>query len=507
MYFHRCLLVAICLMSSVAVAGEQTKQTIESRWRFSYELIPIATNEDIGLLGIHYDIFPSKSYPSWYLGIGGYSGASGEEGGFFTAGLTSGWLQNLSSNWKADLGFHLGGGGGSEATFPGGGLIVRTHAGLQYYDEYGFNFGIANMSFPNTTRPQGSDTHIYVGFTLPDTIWSNTGNVIADTFSGRGRGFSIAPAFLMYKPKQKPITKSGGYTASNKNDNIPLMGIQLSWHKDRLFFPFEMYGAAGGGVDGYATIFGGIGYQLPILNDSLFIEGKALVGVGGDGRLDTGGGALAQPMLGVRTKLTQHWSVAGFLGKTIGLDGQFETSTAEISLAWSAKQPKGGSGQVARFSDAHYFTSDWHGSLANKTYFPESTIRQTDGDRFDSSLQLFGVELEKPLNSYLSAVGNTYWAYEGNIGSYAEGALGLKLHTTLGSVTPFIQTQIAVAGGGDVEVDRGFLASTELGMGYEISEGVFVDLSAGYTQSSDAGFKAKVVVAKLRWAADTIFYR
>ncbi len=507
MYCLRYLLLAICLMSSVVIAGEQSKQALESRWRLSYELMPIATDEDIGLLGIHYDIFPSKSYPAWYVGLGGYSGASGEEGGFFTAGLTSGWLQTLSSSWKADIGLHVGGGGGSEATFPGGGLIVRTHAGLQYSDKYGFNLGVANISFPNTTRPDGNDTHLYFGFTLPDTIWSNTGDAIADTFSGRRSGFRISPSFLMYKPKQKPITKSGGYTAGNRNDSIPLMGIQLSWHKDRLFFPFEMYGAAGGGVDGYATIFGGVGYQLSVINDLLFIEGKALIGVGGDGRLDTGGGALAQPMIGVRTKLTQHWSVAGFLGKTIGLDGQFETTSAEISIAWSAQQPKGVSGQVASFSDTQFFTSEWHGSLANKTYFPDSSLRQTDGERFDSSLQLFGVELEKPLNGYLSAIGDTYWAYEGNIGSYAEGALGLKLHTVLGPVVPFMQTQLAVAGGGDVEVDRGFLASAEFGMGYEVSEGVFVDLSAGYTRSSDDGFRAKVFVAKLRWAADTISYR
>lgn len=101
----------------------------------------------------------------------------------------------------------------------------------------------------------------------------------------------------------------------------------------------------------------------------------------------------------------------------------------------------------------------------------------------------------------MSAIGNTYWAYEGNIGSYAEGALGLKLHATKGLLVAF-----AVAGGGDIEVDSGFLASAEIGMGYEIGEGVFVDLSTGYTRSSDDGFRAKVLVAKLRWATDTIFY-
>lgn len=98
MFVYRLIVLVLCFFSSIVLASGQSKQAIESRWRFSYESMPLTFNEDIGLLGIHYDIFPSNSYPSWYVGLGGYSGASGEDGRFFSAGLTSGWLHKISSN-------------------------------------------------------------------------------------------------------------------------------------------------------------------------------------------------------------------------------------------------------------------------------------------------------------------------------------------------------------------------------------------------------------------------
>lgn len=507
-YIFTFLLSVIILTAPLIVNAQAiSKKTADSRWRTSFELIPIDADEDMGLLGIHYDIFPFYECANCYMGIGGYSGASGEEGGFFTAGLTAGWLYELSTNLKTDVGIHIGGGGGSDATYPGGGLIVRSHLGLQYFENYGFNFGVANINFPNTTKQNNSDTHFYFGLTLPDSIWIGSGSNSAAPFAGSRTGFRVSPAFLLYRPTQIPITKAGTFTAGTRNDDIPLMGIQLSWHNGQLFFPLELYGAAGGGVDGYASIFSGVGYVTPVINDLLLLEGKALLGVGGDGRLDTGGGALAHPMLGLRAQIDRNWSVATFLGKVYGLDGKFEATSAELSVSWSADRPKSGQNTTAIFDDTIFDFTKWHGSLANKIYFPKSNIRQTDGEQFDRELHLFGVEMERPFTNYISAVGNTYWAHTGNIGSYAEGGLGVKVKSQTKKIDLFALGLLSVAGGGDIEVDKGFLISAEIGIGYKIDNNLFIDLSAGYTQSSEKSFQAEVATIKLRWATDTVFYK
>ena len=501
------LLIFIVCFHDFIWAKSIDKTSINSRWRTSFELMPISSPKDMGLLGLHYDIFPFESCKQCYMGIGGYSGASGEEGGFFTAGLTGGYLHSLTNRVSIDTGLHIGGGGGSDATYPGGGLIVRSHVGMQYRYKIGFNLGVANMSFPNSTKSDKSDTHIYAGIIIPDNIWVDSVEGKSGLFSGSKQGFRVAPAFLYYKPVQRPITKAGGYTSGSSNDDIPLMGIQLSWHNGNVFFPLEMYGAAGGGVDGYATLFSGIGYQTQIAN-GLSLEGKALVGVGGDGRLDTGGGALLQPMAGMRVNLTDSLSLAAMFGKNIGLDGQFEASCAELSVAWRSDKPKASSGISALFDHGVFNIDEWYGSLSNKTYFPAGDVIQTDGESFDSQLHLFGVELEKPISENFSFIGNTYWAHTGNIGSYAEGAIGIKGHMdVVNNLNLFAQTNLAVAGGGDVEVDRGFLIAGEIGIGYRVLPNMYIDLSGGYTQSSNSSFKASVLTVKLRWLSETIFYK
>ena len=506
MYKRIVFLIALITVSFSLHAEIVSKETVHSRWRTSFELMPIDFGEDMGLLGLHYDIFPFRECKGCYLGIGGYSGASGEEGGFFTAGLTGGLHRKLTSDFYYDIGLHIGGGGGSDATYPGGGMILRSHAGIHYKRNIGFSFGVANMTFPNSTKNDKSDTHLYAGISLPDSIWIDSLQLGSSPFAGKTVGFRVSPAFLFYKPVQKPITKAGTYTAGNANDDIPLMGIQLAWQSDRLFFPLELYGAAGGGVDGYASLFGGVGYQYKISNGFMSIETKALFGVGGDGRIDTGGGALFQPMIGFRMGLFPQISIAASIGKTIGLDGQFEASSAELSLSWSADKPKSPAGNTALFDDSLFEISEWHGSLSNKTYLPAADIRQTDMEKFDSKLHLFGVELEKPLNKYLSVIGNTYWAHTGNIGSYAEGGLGVKLGIDLvKNIDGYIQGDVLVAGGGDVEVDSGFLLSSRVGVSLEVYDAVFVDFDYGYTRSSRNSFKADTAVIKLRWLTDSIF--
>ncbi len=507
-----CLRILIFTLFVIGALNVQAKNiaktTVDARWRTSFEFMPIESDKDMGLIGLHYDIYPFKWCADCYMGIGGYSGATGEEGGFFTAGLTTGWTHKLSSNFKSDIGFHIGGGGGSDATYPGGGLIIRSHAGIQYVNNFGINLGVANIGFPNSTKVDKYDSHFYAGIVLPTSIWVDSLDLDLKNYNSGGEvGFRVSPAFLMYRPIQEPITKSGTYTSGNRNDDITLMGIQLSWHYGDVFYPLEMYGAAGGGVDGYATLFSGIGYQRDgIWSDSFLFESKILIGVGGDGRLDTGGGGLLQPMIGLRLRLTEQLSFAAFLGKTYGLDGPFESTNAEFSLSWSSKMPKSEGVGASLFDDSVFEFSRWNGALANKTYFTSSDILQTDGEQFASKLHLFGVQLEKPLNNYLSVVGNTYWAHTGNIGSYAEGGLGLKANLSIvKNIDVFAQTQLVVAGGGDVDVDNGFLVSGEVGVGINLIDEMFFDFSYGYTQSSQRNFKAEMLTIKLRWNTESIF--
>lgn len=152
-------LTATDLYRQLSKTDAVVQEPLHARFRTSYEVLPISDTDEIGLVGTHFDFHPFRSFDPFYTGFGFYSAATGEEGGFFTFGYTLG-LDYEFYNFHTDAGVYLGGGGGSHLSFPGGGMIVRTHAALSY-EVKGVELvvGVARTDFPNTTNVEyKSDT-------------------------------------------------------------------------------------------------------------------------------------------------------------------------------------------------------------------------------------------------------------------------------------------------------------------------------------------------------------
>jgi hypothetical protein len=505
-------LISFFLLSPVTNADYRIQESIPGSWRTSYEELPISATENMGLIGVHYDLHLFKDVPSLYLGIGGYGSVKGEEGGFYTSGLTLGWKPVLFGKVKMDLGAHLGGGGGSDRAFPGGGMIVRTHAGLETGNPvFNFRLGVAHTSFSNSRSAYKEDTHVYAGIGVRSNSWRDLGGrgvKDARLFSGKVRRLNISPTILYYMPDDEPITRTGGYTGSGStNKNIPMLGIQIDRHISRnAYVMLEAYGAGGGGADGYATYFTGIGYTAPF-SSSLAFDAKFLIGLGGDGRLDTGGGLMLQPMAGLRWKIFPHISLKAMLGRAIAPDGRLRATAGEFSVTWSADKPIAG-GSVQAFSSKDFKTIRWTSSLSHKTYLPKSNIRNTGGMKFDDQLHLLGLVLSTPLTESFSFNGSTHWAYEGNIGSYAEGLFGFVYKPAMfakSRISPVVQYDVGVAGGGDMNVDGGVIHQFKLGASYRISKKVSLDIYAGRMQSSSKSFVGDVASIQLNWQHFSLF--
>jgi hypothetical protein len=93
------------------------------------------------------------------MGLATYGAVSGERGGFITIGLAAELNKKIIDNWYSEAGLFVGGGGRGGATLAGGGLMVRSNAGISY-DARGlgkFGFGLSNVGFPSgviqTTQP------------------------------------------------------------------------------------------------------------------------------------------------------------------------------------------------------------------------------------------------------------------------------------------------------------------------------------------------------------------
>ena len=224
-----------------------------------------------------------------------------------------------------------------------------------------------------------------------------------------------------------------------------------------------------------------------------------LVGLGGDGRLDTGGGLIIQPMAGIRWKIMPHVSLKAMMGKTIAPDGRFRATAGEFSVTWSADKPVA-KGDAQVFSSNDFRTIHWVSSLSHKTYLPKSYVRNTAGMKFDKQLHLLGLVLSTPLNQSFSVTGSTHWAYEGMFGFIYKPAVWAK-----SPLSPVIQYDIGVAGGGDVNVDGGMIQQLKLGISYRISDKLSLDLYAGRMQSRARSFVGDVVSIQLNWNHASLF--
>jgi hypothetical protein len=493
--------ISLVLFSPLYADNIIIQKNMPAETKLSYEELPISSKEKMGIVGFNYNLYPFSSLPYLYTGLSIYSAAVGKEGGFFTLGYNAGVNYPLLGNTNLNAGFFLGGGGGSSATFPGSGLMLRSHISVeQHYKNITLGVGIARTDFPDTLNAAyAKDYHAFVSVSVKNDIWqsvkrSDYSNIMP--FNGNFYTLRITPSFMYYKIDDKPVKRAEIYSgAAAYQPNMSLLGIQVEkFLTNGLYLGVEAYGA-GKNAAGYAAIHSSLGYKLALFK-YLNWENKLIVGFAGDGNIDTGGGLILQPMTGISIPFTKSLSLKTMVGRIYAPQGKFSSTTLDVGLSWQAIKPNATTG-IFSFSDKKYEFFPWRISTGVKTYFVKNSIPQS----------LLGFELSMPINNYFDLNGNTYWAFAGNIGSYAEGMFGIKAHTkplTSYKITPMINTEIGVAGGGHITID-GYLLQTTAGFSISSGLGFDVAVSGGRVQSSGSAFKADVAELKLTWNQISVF--
>ncbi len=162
-------LAATDLYEQLSDTNTIVQEPLHSRFRTSYEVIPLSASDDMGVIGTHFDIYPFESFTPFYAGLGFYSAIAGEEGGFFAYGYTMGLDYNFYNDFHIDGGVYVGGGAGEYIGFDNGGMLLHSHATLSY-ELKGAEIvvGLARTYFPNTTKHKEyeSDFHPYFGINI-----------------------------------------------------------------------------------------------------------------------------------------------------------------------------------------------------------------------------------------------------------------------------------------------------------------------------------------------------
>jgi len=439
--------------------------------QLSYEPITVSNQETMGMMGVHLNLDLYK-LSNLYLGIGGYGSLTGDRGGFFTAGITPGLRMSLSQNWLADVGLFLGGGGGASA-FPGDGDMIRAHA---YLGRSFSSFATwAGLSRQRISKKALDDTWV-MAITKPFYVAKPTvseSNTDLKTIPFQTRNIRIAPLIGSYFLADSAL----GRNSLPLENKISLLGVDLekNINGSSITGLFSLYAANGNNADGYGKIMTGLGYRYLIATNLMMMPYTQL-GMSGGGNLDTGGGLIAQLGLKGTYSITRSVAVHGLLARIKSYNGNFDATllgggiTYELAHLDPVIDPLNEI-EKTQINLAETQVKSFQWFFGNKTIFPKQSLKDKNGEAYESRIDFAAFGLEVPVKSWLNVITTTYWAYTGDVGAYAEGCFGIVLKK---NVHPrwilYQQTEIGAAGGGGINVNQGTIYQSLLGLGFQQSK-------------------------------------
>lgn len=480
-------------ITAYAAEPETVVAPVPTTLRFTYENLSLPGAEQMGMLGGTM-LFDVNSYAR--LGVGSYGAVRGERGGFITLGVAGEVHQPLWEAWSARAGLFVGAGGGRGGyTLSGGGLMLRTDAGLVYETRRvgNFGFGISRVSFPSGTigSSQAYLQYDYPFHTLLRSGWPTLSNLPAGNSGSNGLKVNeneLATVYRSYKLPASVVRDDGGF----QNKSMQLMGVEwLSYLDDRWFLKLESEGAMGGQSNGYMQILAGGGYRQ-LLNNTQAIKIYAGLGPAGGGGVDTGGGLLLDAGIAFQQRLSQNLSLELGLSQVRAPSRSFAAQSLDLKLGYRFGSPAVNGSPVA-WGDLNRFENrNLRVRVANQTYYKAAP--QWRNRSVDDPVGNLGVQLDYFVLPGLFVTGQGLAAYRGDAGAYMTGQVGLGMQKKL-TERWYVEAEalVGAAGGGGLAVGGGLVLQGNGSVAYRLSDATSVMFNVGRIQSTGGEFKANVV--------------
>ena len=440
-----------------------------------------STDPNIGLTGIHYNLFLND----WsYAGLGIYGAVAGNKGGFFTLGVNAGIKKYFNNNFFMDAGFHFGGGGGAGAP-DGGGAFILPHVNFGYnFKNFSITSGWSYINFFDKGNIEGHQ--INFGLEIPldyeyATYSSQEKIVDLDNLKKSAWNKNSSRNSLMFHLNNLSIEGDSQDTGGNKynGETIRLAGFELTSYINKNWFTFlKVDGAFDGIKAGYMDVFLGGGYHFSMNKNNTNILAKFGVGAGGGGGIDTKGGFLIYPDVSLEQRLFDDVYVSINKGFLMSPDSHFYTSSYGFGIKYYIDK-NGIISKEKTFTEGKF--KGFEVIVKQDLYLDAK--RDTNPTE---NLHQISLQLNLNLNKNVYVAGQTSFANFGNAGAYAEGivGLGIKSIPMLNKTTIFFaQVLGGAAGGGDISTGEGLILKPSLGASYELTNSLNLRSALGYVKA------------------------
>ena len=434
----------------------------------------------LGLVGAHLDIKPIQTAPWFYLGAGGYGAVRGQNSGFFALGLETGVQKNIKNNLSLETGIFLGTGGGHDlASVIGNGGFIETHAGVLY------NFGDFLLG-PDLSHWQffsGNIPHNQIMLTLifPSDIFAKYPEALSKNNNKNYFAMNINSEF--------PSNNSRDLSDNPMSDKLGLIGAEFGHyfnhsHQDSSYLFLNMNGAVYGNQNGYAEALAGLGYQKYLTNKFSILTQMGAGSAGGGG-VDTRGGLIIEPELGLEFDPNISYGIAlmsGYLWTPdLSASSRYQAWVAGVHFKYyfDALDPS---------SNIHSGMQAWRVRVGDQWY--------TDPNRenTNASIQLLTIKLDGFFNTYFYLTGQTSFAYTGDAAGYFSGMIGPGLQTnSYHRFRLYGEFLGGAAGGAGLDIGTGFLLEPLVGIRYDLNPSLGFYGSLGDTFSPNHSFSTPTI--------------
>lgn len=449
-------------------------------FRLNFDVVKMPQNiQQMGLLGVSYlaDINPYV-----YGGIGTYGSVTGTQGGLFVLGFEGGLHTQFLPCWWADAGMYVGGGGG-RSSLVGGGLMLRPHAGVMYDFEWArVGLHYSYITFPSGkihSNQFGLDLDIpfdfyYVPACHRECLFNYDDIMLPchQFLDFQRNDFGI----LLQAYRQHAGTLNVNHQV--QDGTVGLVGAELDhYFTNRVFWYLKGAGAFHGIPNGYMDIIAGLGYHWSCSPNDIAFVPQLGVGAGGGGNVDTGGGILIQPQLGVEVPITSNFAARVSGGYVWAPKGQLRGYTLTGMLLYHLNVATANCHPPCEIF--HCFNiQDWRVQLFNQTYLrPQRTAISTK-----SPINLIAFQVDQLFTPYFFMSYQGSFAYSGrNAGGYATGMIGPGIQTRplCYNVRLFTEVLAGAGGGGGLALGGGALIEPVIGVHYALSPAIGLQTSVG----------------------------
>lgn len=488
----------ICICVSALASSNLNLSSQPLEIRINYEQLHMPDNiESLGIVGVH-GIANINKY--FYAGVGFYGSVKGQSGGYFGLSLDGGTQFPIFHNLWLDAGANIGGAGG-RTTPVGGGFFIEPHAGLAYHFKYFYLEPY--YSYIKFTDGQISSNQIGIQVSLPTLFTYANPNLSGTIISSSSAPIAMSSNYVgiigqNYFPK-KGIIDTGGQLNDN---NFRLIGCEFGHLFNQYLLAFaQASGAFSGRSNGFADAVIGLGAELPLLVDQLKLIAKIGLGSGGGGAVDTGGGFIIHPTLGLELALNRFLALEANGGYIYAPKGDFQGATAGLVLKYYFENAEKSDIRGINIPDCLKYRK-WRIRVFNETYFkPLSNYGSTNPD-----MQLINLNIDYFLNKNFYATGQASFAYKGEkTGGYFSGLLGPGLQFNIFRHTDiFGELLFGTAGGAGLDIGNGALIKPLAGINYQINPYWAIQASVGRLKALKGDFNSTVLNLGLSLSFDTL---